>query len=346
MASIPSLHLPKLVSWDEFEELTLAACSLKWGSSNLTRHGRQGQAQDGIDIYGHDELNRLVGVQCKNTVRDITKSIIDDEIKNAESFEPTILSLFIATSADADAELQKYVREISQKRLIGGSFTVAIMFWRDIVHDLSKDLKEIERFYPQFFTFTSQNPTRSQALHQHAHQHVHQYHFASAASASNISAQPIELDNNERNRDIGNLVNFLNKVDVESIPSYLNYAPKSIDEKFYDQNDYINEYLRNPALHYFDQVLYTQINNFVFMWNEIIELMSSAPYKLSYGKFRFDMSGDSVGKEHLNVYDAIDDKAGIFMDANIDFCQWIIKKYPEVDLQKTSKAAREFWASN
>ena len=65
MPTLSNINLPTPKSWDEFEEITLDALRIKWDSPNLQRHGRQGQAQAGVDIFGDDYLSQKAGVQCK-----------------------------------------------------------------------------------------------------------------------------------------------------------------------------------------------------------------------------------------------------------------------------------------
>ena len=83
MPTLSNSHLPKPKSWDEFEDITLDALRFRWNSPDLTRHGRQGQKQDGVDIYGMDSFGQQIGVQCKNTISKITPQLIDSEISNA-----------------------------------------------------------------------------------------------------------------------------------------------------------------------------------------------------------------------------------------------------------------------
>jgi hypothetical protein len=59
------MNLPTPKSWDEFEEITLDSLKIRWSGSNLFRYGRQGQPQNGVDIYGNINLNEYVGIQCK-----------------------------------------------------------------------------------------------------------------------------------------------------------------------------------------------------------------------------------------------------------------------------------------
>lgn len=88
-------------SWSEFEEICKDAFQLRWSNPNLSMHGRQGQAQDGVDIYGNNSFDDFVGVQCKNTVDGISESVIHSECLKAEKFVPAIKTLYIATTRQA-----------------------------------------------------------------------------------------------------------------------------------------------------------------------------------------------------------------------------------------------------
>ena len=78
MPTLSNINLPTPKSWDEFEEITLDALRIKWDSPNLQRHGRQGQPQAGVDVYGDDNLSQAAGVQCKKYDTDLTLKIIED----------------------------------------------------------------------------------------------------------------------------------------------------------------------------------------------------------------------------------------------------------------------------
>ena len=84
MPTISSSKVPSPKSWDEFEEITLSAAKLRWNSTDFYRHGRQGQKQDGVDIWGYDG-KRHIGVQCKNTTGELGLAVVETEIANAET---------------------------------------------------------------------------------------------------------------------------------------------------------------------------------------------------------------------------------------------------------------------
>ena len=150
MPTISSSQVPAPKSWDEFEDISLSAAKLRWNSTDFFRHGRLGQKQDGVDIWGHDDDERHIGLQCKKTIGEITLDVIKAEIKNAEKFTPKLDRLYIATTAPRDAPIQKAVRDISQKRAGAGDFRVDILFWDDICNDLAKDEDVFFGHYPQF----------------------------------------------------------------------------------------------------------------------------------------------------------------------------------------------------
>lgn len=150
MPTLANTNLPTPTSWNEFEEITLDALKMKWDNPNLQRHGRTGQAQAGVDIYGSDYLNFLAGVQCKKYDIELKLKTIEEEIINAEKFVPPLEVFFIATTQPTDAKLQKEVRIISKKRKDAGRFPVGIFFWNDIVQELLTNEIIFKKHFPQF----------------------------------------------------------------------------------------------------------------------------------------------------------------------------------------------------
>lgn len=66
MPTISMSALPPPVSWDEFEEIVWDLLSRELNDPNAFRHGRQGKAQHGVDIYGRREsAGAYIGAQCK-----------------------------------------------------------------------------------------------------------------------------------------------------------------------------------------------------------------------------------------------------------------------------------------
>jgi hypothetical protein len=149
---MPTLHgmkLPQPKDWQEFEKITRDAMALKWKSPNLQMNGRSGQKQHGVDIYGLDYLGRPVGIQCKNFSGPLPIKAIEAEVANAENYVGKLTALFLATTGAFDADLQKQVRVISEKRTSKDLFAVGLLFWDDIFSGLTLDPKVLRSHYPQ-----------------------------------------------------------------------------------------------------------------------------------------------------------------------------------------------------
>ncbi|MGE8511935.1 MAG: hypothetical protein ACN6N7_04480 [Chryseobacterium culicis] len=146
------------LNWIDFEELCLKLWGQIWQIPNeIDFNSINSQGQNGVDIYGIPKGEKLhYGIQCKNFKEEkksgaknkITKTIIDTEIKNAESFTPPLKHFIIATSLEKDKSIEEYVRKINQDRLENNQFTVQICFWEYITQMLY-DHQKIYNWYCQ-----------------------------------------------------------------------------------------------------------------------------------------------------------------------------------------------------
>jgi hypothetical protein len=128
-----------------------------WDDDEAALHGRGGQRQDGVDIYGHDRKGRVVGVQCKrrslfdkdNTpcVEDaLSEKLLRHEAEAAEKFTPELEAFVLATTLPRDVHLQKIARKVSKERKDAGKFGVTIWFWTDTLDVLNRN-GELLRWY-------------------------------------------------------------------------------------------------------------------------------------------------------------------------------------------------------
>lgn len=150
MPDVHGMELPKPKNWQDFERITLAAQKQSWGSPDLQMNGRPGQAQQGVDIWGPDSIGRRVGVQCKRYKDALSLKLVEEEIANAENFQPTLSALYIATTNDYDSKLQQEVRLLSDKRVANGDFAVSMLFWDDITAGLTINPDVFQGFFPGF----------------------------------------------------------------------------------------------------------------------------------------------------------------------------------------------------
>jgi len=143
------MELPKPKNWQDFESIVRDAQMQRWKSTTLQKHGRPGQAQDGVDIWGPDDIGRPVAIQCKRYAAALTLDDVTDEIEKATKFEARLTTLFLATTADYDAKLQQQVRLLSDKRVSQGEFAVSLLYWDDIVGGLLLNPAVFNAHYPQ-----------------------------------------------------------------------------------------------------------------------------------------------------------------------------------------------------
>jgi hypothetical protein len=140
MPTVPQSELPVPKSWDEFEDIVADLYARAWDDSHTQRHGREGQRQQGVDIFGRPTClqGRWAGVQCKRYKQGtLTLKIIEAEIAKAEQFKPTLAEYTIATTDRRDVELQEAVRLVTQEREAAGRFPVYIAFWEDLCSQLT-----------------------------------------------------------------------------------------------------------------------------------------------------------------------------------------------------------------
>lgn len=154
--------LPPPRNWRDFEELMLDVFQVRFECPTAERHGREGQPQSGVDIYGIPEGKaNYWGMQCKQhsqhdaaghavTGGKFTKKEVDDEIVNAESFNPGIECLIFATSAARDEKIQEYVRHVDLRRRKSGRFSVSLLWWEDISAIIVRNDKLLNLFYKRF----------------------------------------------------------------------------------------------------------------------------------------------------------------------------------------------------
>lgn len=148
-------QIPRPRHWQEFEELCLALFREVWKDALAQKNGRTGQPQHGVDVWGAVDGNRSTfqGVQCKGKDESLGASVTEAEliaeIGKADKFEPALEHWVLATTAPADAEIERVAREISVSRESHDSFTVQVMGWSDIESLLFRHVAVLEQFYPE-----------------------------------------------------------------------------------------------------------------------------------------------------------------------------------------------------
>jgi tetratricopeptide (TPR) repeat protein len=147
MTDITNRIVPPPLNWQDFERLCYDLYSHMWRTNDAEMHGRHGQPQAGVDVYGTDRLegDRFVGVQCKLKEEGaLTEKTLRDEIEKAKTFEPPLQVFVIATTAPNDYKIQRVARTISQEHSQKRLFEVRVQGW-DTLRQKIADYPEVLR---------------------------------------------------------------------------------------------------------------------------------------------------------------------------------------------------------
>lgn len=140
--------------WDAFEELCADLWTKILNDPDVTRHGRSGQLQHGVDVYGRvHSTGPYVGVQCKgkngNYGAKVTEAEFRAEAIKAESFAPPLSKFTLVSTAPHDGAMQAVARQLSTEYEARGLFKVTYFGWDEIQRLLSAHLDLIDKHYPE-----------------------------------------------------------------------------------------------------------------------------------------------------------------------------------------------------
>jgi hypothetical protein len=123
-------------SWDQFEELCADTFQDEFQDYALVRNGRQGQAQDGVDIVARQGVLWPIGIQCKKKsrwpVKKVTTQEIDAEIAKAKNFKPALQTFYLVSTAPDDGPLQEHVRKLNVQHKKQKLFEVVFIGWAEL----------------------------------------------------------------------------------------------------------------------------------------------------------------------------------------------------------------------
>lgn len=141
MTDALSRSLPEPRNWQDFERLTFDVFRRLWKTTDADLHGRTGQPQNGVDVYGTDyssdpKFGRFTGIQCKGKDAGyggaVTESELRAEVEKALGFQPPLDVFVLATTAPNDVGIQAAARAISQEHRLLGKFEVRVTGWETL----------------------------------------------------------------------------------------------------------------------------------------------------------------------------------------------------------------------
>ena len=140
--SLPTKQYPPPSSWEEFENICADLYELIWDDPDIQRHGRQGQSQGGVDIYGRRDGTKYTGIQCKKKdiwpPKELTTEEIDEEVEKAKTWKPGLKHFIIATTAANSEKLQEHARAITAAHKKKRLFSVTVVSWAEIGRRLGR----------------------------------------------------------------------------------------------------------------------------------------------------------------------------------------------------------------
>jgi tetratricopeptide (TPR) repeat protein len=156
MTDVTNRALSPPKNWQDFERLSYDMYSRRWQTNDAEMHGRQGQPQAGVDIYGHDRReNKFVGVQCKGKDQTygepLTATELRDEVEKAKNFSPKLDVFVLATTAPNDVKIQEVARSITEAHAMQGLFEVRVQGWQTLQQWLTDYADLLTKYFPDLF---------------------------------------------------------------------------------------------------------------------------------------------------------------------------------------------------
>ncbi len=129
--------MPPPSNWQDFQTLIGDIAKVKFIEHSVQEYGRQGQSQNGVDVYAVDMWDKCIGIQCKETkIGGLTNKLIDKEVDKALKFRPKLDLFIIATSLRIDASLQNHVNTLNSSGHL--PLKIQLMFWDDINQEINR----------------------------------------------------------------------------------------------------------------------------------------------------------------------------------------------------------------
>src|SRR5947208_5852828 len=109
------IKIPLPANPDDFKRVALSLLQRRWENPNLQLYGRRGQRQHGIDIFDPTAAIPHRAAQCKmyEPLESLTPKVIQEAVKEALKFTPTLDIFAILTTAKKSTDSQQADKEIT-----------------------------------------------------------------------------------------------------------------------------------------------------------------------------------------------------------------------------------------
>jgi|GEM_PF-1007429 len=130
------IYLPPPSNWQDLQSLAAEIARTRYDPQSVQEYGRQGQGQQGVDVYAMDKFGKSIGIQCKETKKALTENVVLKEADEAKKFSPALDYFIIATTARRDAVLQAAVFRINKSDQF--PFRIRIDSWDEMMDDINR----------------------------------------------------------------------------------------------------------------------------------------------------------------------------------------------------------------
>lgn len=161
MSLLAATQIPKPADEQAFER----ACVPLWigllNDPTVTRNGRRGQRQKGVDLIGmrNGSPAHYVGIQCKlkSDGKGLDEDEVRGEVEKALTFKPALREYYIVTTAPDDVAMQELARIITLKlHEKGTNLLVFVWGWNTLEEKIFQDSKARNAFDPDYGAFSEQ----------------------------------------------------------------------------------------------------------------------------------------------------------------------------------------------
>lgn len=153
MTAPHAANYPRPADWKQFERLSIALMSCVFGS-RFDQYGREGQRQDGVDLYCRLKDGSIIAVQCKgrdeNLGKKLTVAQLDKAVTEAATCPFKIDHFFVLTTSPHDANLIDHALKLTQERSLIGLGSVEVWGWQSLENIIRENASLQNSFYSEY----------------------------------------------------------------------------------------------------------------------------------------------------------------------------------------------------
>lgn len=138
-------YYPPPAEWQTFQTLVAGFAGSLYDANTVEEYGRNGQRQNGVDIFAKDRFGKNVGIQCKWTSDSLAQKALAEECAKAVKFSPKLDHFVLWTTAQRDVHLQDVAHDLDTSGAY--AFGVSIRFWDDAIDHLNRAYSVASTYY-------------------------------------------------------------------------------------------------------------------------------------------------------------------------------------------------------